>query len=58
MDIENLHSGQEFKDNGLDNEKIDPLSLVLANYTLLTDTPSRLNLTSFQSGLDWVPDVK
>ncbi len=29
-----------------------------ADYILLTETPSRLNLTGFQPGLDRVPDVK
>ena len=42
----------------MDYEKIEPLSLTEADYILLTETPSRLNLTGFQPGLDWVPDVK
>ena len=29
---------------------------MLVDYILLTETPSRLNLTGFQPGLDW--DVK
>ena len=28
------------------------------DYILLTETPSRLNLTGFQPGLDGIPNVK
>ena len=41
-----------------DYEKIEPLSLVAVDYILLTETPSRLNLTGFQPGPDWFSDVK
>ena len=39
-------------------EKINPFSFGLSNSILLTETPSRLNLTGFQPGLDWIPEVK
>ena len=39
-------------------EKITPFSFGLSNSILLTETPSRLNLTGFQPGLDWIPEVK
>lgn len=39
-------------------KKSPPLSLVLTDYILPTETPSRLNLTGFQPGLDWVADIK
>lgn len=39
-------------------EKIVPLFLVLTNYILLTKSLPNLNLTSFQPGLDWIPDIK
>ena len=35
-----------------------PFSLVLTKYILLTETPSRLNFTGFQPGLDWFSNVK
>ena len=50
LDLKHIHK--------TDYEKIEPLSLMLVDYILLTETPSRLNLTGFQPGLDWVPDVK
>ena len=35
-----------------------PFSLVLTKHILLTETPSRLNFTGFQPGLDGVSNVK
>lgn len=42
----------------MNHEKIVSLSVGLADYILLTKTPSRLNLAGFQPDLDWLSDVK
>ena len=39
-------------------KKSPPFSVGLTDYILLTETPSRLNFTGFQPGLDWVSEVK
>ena len=42
----------------MNHEKIVSLSVGLADYILLTKTPSRLNLAGFQLDLDCFSDVK
>lgn len=39
-------------------KKLSLFSLVPTKYILLTETPSRLNFTGFQPGLDWFSNVK
>jgi hypothetical protein len=39
-------------------KKLSLFSLVLTKYILLTETPSRLNFTGFQPGLDRFSNVK